>query len=74
MVIGLYVGIATVGGATYWFLYDPTGPQVNYYQLSNFLQCPAEPENFKATVRLYSGCVAKNLMNYIVASRLTSVG
>jgi len=47
MVIGVYVGIATVGGAAYWFLYDPTGPQINYYQLSHFLQCPAEPENFK---------------------------
>lgn len=47
MVIGIYVGIATVGGAAYWFLYDPTGPQINYYQLSHFLQCPAEPENFK---------------------------
>merc|ERR1711981_481097 len=40
MVIGVYVGIATVGGAAYWFLYDPTGPQINYYQLSHFLQCP----------------------------------
>merc|ERR1711881_722417 len=47
MFIGLYVGAATVGGAAYWFLYDPTGPQINYYQLSHFLQCPAEPENFK---------------------------
>ena len=43
----MYVGIATVGGAAYWFLYDPTGPQINYYQLSHFLQCPAEPQNFK---------------------------
>merc|ERR1712122_451028 len=41
MVIGVYVGIATVGGAAHWFLYDPTGPQINYYQLSHFLQCPA---------------------------------
>merc|ERR1712223_2071628 len=47
MAIGIYVGFATVGGAAYWFLYDPTGPQINYYQLSHFLQCPAEPENFK---------------------------
>jgi len=47
MVIGIYVGAATVGGAAYWFLYDPTGPQISYYQLSHFLQCPAEPENFK---------------------------
>merc|ERR1712083_1121426 len=47
MAVGIYVGIATVGGASYWFLYDPTGPQISYYQLSHFLQCPAEPENFK---------------------------
>merc|ERR1711876_59865 len=47
MVIGVYVGIATVGGAAYWFLYDPTGPQMSYYQLSHFLQCPNEPEKFK---------------------------
>ena len=47
MAIGIYVGFATVGGAAYWFLYDTTGPQMNYYQLSHFLQCPAEPEKFK---------------------------
>merc|ERR1739848_764680 len=47
MAIGVYVGFATVGGAAYWFLYDTTGPQMSYYQLSNFLQCPAEPEKFK---------------------------
>merc|ERR1712193_405859 len=47
MAIGIYVGIATVGGASYWFLYDPTGPQMSYYQLSHFLTCPAEPEKFK---------------------------
>ena len=27
MAIGVYVGFATVGGAAYWFLYDPTRPQ-----------------------------------------------
>merc|ERR1712141_283155 len=47
MAIGIYVGIATVGGASYWFLWDPTGPQMSYYQLSHFLSCPAEPEKFK---------------------------
>merc|ERR1711863_93864 len=47
MAVGIYVGIATVGGAAYWFLYDPTGPQMSYSQLSNFLSCPAEPEKFK---------------------------
>ena len=47
MVVGLYVGAATVGGAAYWFLYDPTGPQLSYYQISHFLQCHNEPEKFK---------------------------
>eukprot|EP00096_Caligus_rogercresseyi_P011018 TRINITY_DN41_c0_g1_i6.p1 TRINITY_DN41_c0_g1~~TRINITY_DN41_c0_g1_i6.p1 ORF type:complete len:1004 (-),score=368.95 TRINITY_DN41_c0_g1_i6:587-3205(-) len=47
MAIGIYVGFATVGGAAYWFMYDPTGPQVSYYQLSHWLQCQGEPENFK---------------------------
>merc|ERR1712149_48246 len=31
MAVGIYVGIATVGGASYWFLWDPTGPQRSYY-------------------------------------------
>jgi Ca2+ transporting ATPase len=47
MAIGIYVGFATVGGAAYWFLWDPTGPQMNYYQLSHFLQCQGEPDKFK---------------------------
>jgi len=47
MAIGIYVGMATVGGATYWFLYDPTGPQMNYWQLSHFMQCTGEPDKFK---------------------------
>ena len=25
MAIGIYVGAATVGGAAYWFMIDPTG-------------------------------------------------
>merc|ERR1712012_1415067 len=47
MAIGIYVGMATVGGAAYWFLYDPTGPQMNYWQLSHFMQCVNEPDKFK---------------------------
>ena len=47
MVIGIYVGFATVGGAAWWFLYDPTGPLINYYQLTHFLQCPLEPKSFE---------------------------
>jgi len=47
MAIGTYVGAATVGSAAYWFMYDPTGPQMSFYQLSHHMQCYAQPEDFK---------------------------
>jgi Ca2+ transporting ATPase len=47
MAIGIYVGAATVGGAAYWFMFDPTGPQMSYWQLSNHMTCYANPEDFK---------------------------
>merc|ERR1719244_2215717 len=31
MVIGVYVGAATVGSSSYWFLFDPTGPQMSFW-------------------------------------------
>nr|XP_057918341.1 ATPase sarcoplasmic/endoplasmic reticulum Ca2+ transporting 1, like isoform X2 [Doryrhamphus excisus] len=46
MAIGGYVGAATVGGAAWWFLYDPTGPMITYHQLSHFMQCHDENEDF----------------------------
>lgn len=47
MAIGGYVGAGTVFAASWWFMYDPTGPQLNYYQISHHLQCIVEPENFE---------------------------
>merc|ERR1712076_245065 len=47
MAIGVYVGAATVGSSSYWFLYDPTGPQMSYYQLTNHMSCYSNPEDFK---------------------------
>ena len=35
MVVGVYVGIATVGAAAWWFMVYSNGPQLNYYQLVN---------------------------------------
>merc|ERR1719348_1419498 len=43
MAIGTYVGCATVFAASYWFMYDPSGPMLNYYQLSHHLQCLGGP-------------------------------
>merc|ERR1712042_290507 len=47
MVIGVYVGAATVGSSSYWFLFDPTGPQMSFWQLTNHMQCYGQPEDFK---------------------------
>lgn len=40
--IGVYVGLATVGAATWWFMYDESGPQVTFNQLRHFMQCTAD--------------------------------
>ncbi|KAI0135428.1 calcium-transporting ATPase sarcoplasmic/endoplasmic reticulum type [Daldinia grandis] len=42
LVIGSYVGIATVAGYAWWFMYNPEGPQINFYQLSHFHRCSTE--------------------------------
>jgi len=47
MAIGVYVGAATVGASSWWFLYDPTGPQMSYYQLTHHMSCYSNPEDFK---------------------------
>jgi len=47
MAIGIYVGAATVGGAAYWFMFDPTGPQMSFWQLSHHMSCYGSPEDFK---------------------------
>ena len=33
MVIGSYVGMATVFGYAWWFMYNPQGPRIDFYQL-----------------------------------------
>merc|ERR1719278_1838339 len=47
MAIGVYVGAATVGASSYWFLYDSTGTQMSYYQLTHHMSCYSNPEDFK---------------------------
>lgn len=46
MAVGSYVGFATVGGATWWFMAAEDGPQLNFYQLTHHLQCTPEDEAF----------------------------
>lgn len=46
LIIGIYVGVATVAAATWWFMLYSGGPQVTFYQLSHHLQCTSENEVF----------------------------
>lgn len=42
MIIGTYVGIATVAGYAWWFMYYSGGPQIGFRQLANFHRCSSE--------------------------------
>ncbi|EJU05708.1 calcium-transporting ATPase [Dacryopinax primogenitus] len=39
MVVGTYVGCATVFGYAWWFMFYSQGPQISWYQLTHFHQC-----------------------------------
>ncbi|KAH0560066.1 hypothetical protein GP486_003412 [Trichoglossum hirsutum] len=42
MVIGVYVGIATVFGYAWWFMYNLEGPQISLWQLLHFHKCSSQ--------------------------------
>jgi len=48
VVIGLYVGIGTVGGFVWWYMYAASGPHISFEQLRSFHSCFAgsAPELF----------------------------
>jgi len=39
MVVGVYVGVATVFGYAWWFIFYSGGPQISFYQLTHFHKC-----------------------------------
>lgn len=42
VVVGTYVGAATVFGYVWYFMFYEQGPQISFYQLSHFHQCSAQ--------------------------------
>lgn len=42
MIVGCYVGAATVFGYVWWFMFYSQGPQISFYQLSHFHSCATE--------------------------------
>ncbi|KAF2769879.1 calcium transporter ATPase [Teratosphaeria nubilosa] len=41
MVIGTYVGLATVGGYAWYFMFYQGGPQITFWQITHFHRCTA---------------------------------
>ncbi|PIN03225.1 Ca2+ transporting ATPase [Handroanthus impetiginosus] len=50
LVIGVYVGLATIAGFIWWFLYSDNGPKLPYTELMNFDSCPTRETNYPCTV------------------------
>ncbi|KAL8709109.1 MAG: hypothetical protein Q9220_006130 [cf. Caloplaca sp. 1 TL-2023] len=42
MVVGIYVGAATVFGYAWWFMFNSEGPQVTFWQLCHFHRCSSQ--------------------------------
>ncbi|KIL68618.1 hypothetical protein M378DRAFT_158447 [Amanita muscaria Koide BX008] len=42
LIIGFYVGCATVFGYAWWFVYYTGGPQISFYQLTHFHECASQ--------------------------------
>ncbi|KAI9815848.1 MAG: hypothetical protein M1826_001946 [Phylliscum demangeonii] len=58
MVIGVYVGLATVFGYAWWFMFYSKGPGITFYQLSHFHRCSTEfPE---IGCEMFSNSMAKS--------------
>lgn len=42
LVIGTYVGVATVAAYAWWFMFYEAGPQISWYQLTHFHECSSK--------------------------------
>ncbi|KAH6899014.1 hypothetical protein B0T10DRAFT_474283 [Thelonectria olida] len=42
LIIGTYVGLATVAGYGWWFMFNAEGPQITFRQLTRFHHCSAD--------------------------------
>ncbi|PGH01131.1 calcium-translocating P-type ATPase, SERCA-type [Helicocarpus griseus UAMH5409] len=59
MVIGCYVGMATVAGYAWWFMFYAGGPGVSFWELTHFHRCASQPELFSTSCTVYSTAVSK---------------
>ncbi|RZC66289.1 hypothetical protein C5167_009981 [Papaver somniferum] len=50
LVIGAYVGLATVAGFIWWFVYSESGPRLPYYELVNFDTCSTRETTYSCNI------------------------
>ncbi|XP_022768630.1 calcium-transporting ATPase 3, endoplasmic reticulum-type isoform X1 [Durio zibethinus] len=50
LVIGAYVGLATVAGFIWWFVYSETGPRLPYAELMNFDTCSTRETTYPCSI------------------------
>ncbi|KAI4375065.1 hypothetical protein MLD38_012977 [Melastoma candidum] len=50
LVIGAYVGLATVAGFIWWFVYAESGPKLPYSELMNFDTCSTRDTSYPCTI------------------------
>ncbi|XP_020963666.1 calcium-transporting ATPase 3, endoplasmic reticulum-type [Arachis ipaensis] len=50
LVIGAYVGLATVAGFIWWFVYADSGPKLPYVELMNFDTCPTRETTYPCSI------------------------
>ncbi|XP_021284926.1 calcium-transporting ATPase 3, endoplasmic reticulum-type [Herrania umbratica] len=50
LVIGAYVGLATVAGFIWWFVYAETGPKLPYAELMNFDTCSTRETTYPCSI------------------------
>lgn len=60
MVIGIYVGAATVFGYVWWFLYNPEGPQISFYQLVSLVWSYLSVSSLTTIVRSHTSTAVRH--------------
>ncbi|KAI5598083.1 hypothetical protein BDE02_02G108300 [Populus trichocarpa] len=50
LVIGAYVGLATVAGFMWWFVYSDSGPKLPFKELMNFDSCSTRETNYPCSI------------------------
>lgn len=50
LVVGAYVGLATIAGFVWWFVYADNGPKLPYHELVNFDTCPTRETAYPCSI------------------------